>query len=79
MAKPTILAVDDDPQVLNAVYSDSVFLSSVLHSAVSSDIRLIALRADRDDPLADLSIRTTAPPGLRDLLAEHPASSSDRG
>ncbi len=59
----------DMESVLNAVYSDSIFLSSVLHSAVTSDIRLVALRVDRSDPLADLSLQRTAPPGLRDLRA----------
>lgn len=57
----------DMESVLNAVYSDSVFLSSVLHSAVSSDIRLVALRADATDPLAGLALPQAPPPGLRDL------------
>ncbi|KQR87378.1 TrmB family transcriptional regulator [Sphingomonas sp. Leaf343] len=63
----------DMENVLNAVYSDSVFLSSVLHSAVSSDIRLVALRADATDPLADLTLTITPPPGLRDLQTDVPA------
>jgi len=58
----------DMESVLNAVYSDSVFLSSVLHSAVSSDIRLIAMRAHGGDPLSSLSIKSSASPGMRDLL-----------
>ena len=56
-------------QVLNAVYSDSIFLSSILHSAVSSDIRLVALHNDPSDPLRDLGIKHHAPPGLRAMNA----------
>jgi len=54
--------------VLNAVWTDSVFLSCVFHSAVAADIRLVALRADPSDPLRILSLQGATPPGLRRLL-----------
>ena len=56
--------------VLNGVWTDSVFLSCVFHSAVAADIRLVALRADASDPLRHLSLQGSTPPGLKTLLAE---------
>jgi sugar-specific transcriptional regulator TrmB len=58
----------DMTQVLNAVYTDSVFLSCVFHSAVAADIRLVALRKDPSDPLKILSLQRSTPPGLRTML-----------
>lgn len=58
----------DMASVLNAVWTDSVFLSCVFHSAVAADIRLVALRADPSDPLRHLSLQGATPPGLCRLL-----------
>ncbi len=58
----------DMASVLNAVWTDSVFLSCVFHSAVAADIRLVALRSDPSDPLRHLSLQGATPPGLRRLL-----------
>lgn len=58
----------DMSSVLNGVWSDSVFLSCVFHSAVAADIRLVALRADSSDPLRSLSLQGSTPPGLKKLL-----------
>jgi sugar-specific transcriptional regulator TrmB len=66
----------DFERVLNAVYSDSEFLSAVMHSAVSSDIRLVALAPDGTDPLGILALRRSPPPGLR-TLNDGPAGDTD--
>ncbi|KQM79601.1 hypothetical protein ASE90_11220 [Sphingomonas sp. Leaf67] len=60
----------DMTKVLNGVWTDSVFLSCVFHSAVAADIRLVALRADASDPLRHLSLQGSTPPGLKSLLNE---------
>lgn len=64
----------DMNDVLNAVWTDSIFLSCIFHSAVAADIRLVALRSDSSDPLRGLSLQGATPPGLRRLLekAEKP-------
>lgn len=54
--------------VLNGVWTDSIFLSCVFHSAVAADIRLVAMRSDATDPLKKLSLQNAAPPGLKLLL-----------
>jgi hypothetical protein len=54
--------------VLNAVYSNSVFLSCVFHSALAADVRSVAARGDPSDPLKVLSLQRSAPPGLRLML-----------
>ncbi|KQN79969.1 hypothetical protein ASE90_10860 [Sphingomonas sp. Leaf67] len=58
----------DMQRVLNAVWTDSVFISCVFHSAVAADIRLVALRADPSDPLRKLSLQGAAPIGLKRML-----------
>ncbi|KQM40948.1 hypothetical protein ASE59_01125 [Sphingomonas sp. Leaf10] len=60
----------DMTTVLNGVWTDSVFLSCIFHSAVAADIRLVALRADASDPLRNLSLQGSTPPGLKALLKE---------
>ncbi|KQM93921.1 hypothetical protein ASE70_12785 [Sphingomonas sp. Leaf22] len=60
----------DMTTVLNGVWTDSVFLSCIFHSAVAADIRLVALRADVSDPLRHLSLQGSTPPGLKSLLNE---------
>ncbi|MEH3123699.1 MAG: hypothetical protein PGN16_17305 [Sphingomonas phyllosphaerae] len=61
--------------VLNAVYTDSRFLSCLIHGLLQTDIRLVALRSDNPDavppsPLDALELRTARPPGLAALLAQ---------
>lgn len=58
----------DMSRVLNAVYSDSLFLSCVFHSTMAADVRLVATRTDPSDPLRILSLQRSTPPGLRTLL-----------
>ncbi|PXA90081.1 hypothetical protein DMC47_28010 [Nostoc sp. 3335mG] len=60
----------DMTDVLNGVWTDSVFLSCIFHSSVVADIRLVALRGDTSDPRGDLSFQASAPPGLRSFLPE---------
>ncbi|MFK3891262.1 TrmB family transcriptional regulator [Sphingomonas sp. NPDC079357] len=60
--------------VLNAVYTDSRFLSCVIHGLLQTDIRLVALRAEGPEavppsPLDALELRRAQPPGLAALLA----------
>lgn len=64
----------DMNRVLNAVWTDSVFLSCIFHSAVAADIRLVALRSDPSDPLRTLSLQGATPPGLRRLLETNEAN-----
>lgn len=59
----------DMTRVLNAIWTDSVFLSCTFHSALAADIRLVALRADPTDPLRALSLQGSTPPGLHHLLS----------
>lgn len=59
--------------VLNAVYSDSAFLSCLLHGLLQADIRVEALRVSIGTPLPPtgldrLALQAAAPPGLRALL-----------
>jgi sugar-specific transcriptional regulator TrmB len=62
--------------VLNAVYSDSPFLSCIMHGLMVADIRLVALRGDPactpdpDHPLETMMLQAARPPGLRALLEQ---------
>lgn len=58
----------DMERVLNAVWTDSVFMSCTFHSALAADIRLVAFRQDPSDPLRVLSLQGSTPPGLQQLL-----------
>lgn len=58
----------DMGRVLNAIWTDSVFLSCTFHSALAADIRLVGLRQDPSDPLRILSLQGSTPPGLQTLL-----------
>lgn len=51
--------------VLNGVWTDSVFLSCVFHSAVAADIRLVGLSATPPQPMDHLSLRNSSPPGMK--------------
>ena len=67
------LIADDMMSVLNAVYSDSPFLSCIMHELLQADIRLVALRSAPGDtvpvsPLDAFSLQVARPPGLRSLL-----------
>lgn len=59
----------DMSRVLNGVWTDSVFLSCVFHSALAADIRLTALRGDPADPLRHITLQASTPPGLAIMLA----------
>lgn len=63
----------DMTQVLNAVYSDSPFLSCILHGLLQADIRLVALRTSMAgavpaSPLDALTLMAARPPGLQTML-----------
>lgn len=63
----------DMTQVLNAIYSDSAFLSCIMHGLLHSDIRLNALHRELATPLPaspldDYSLKAARPPGLRVML-----------
>lgn len=65
----TALLSRDGRRVLHAVWTDSVYLSCLQHSGLSAEIRLAALRRGEADPLADISLFTAQPAGLRRLVA----------
>jgi len=54
----------DRSAVLNAVWTDSPFLSCLFHSGLAADIRLNALKGDPADPLQVLTLQQSRPPGL---------------
>lgn len=59
--------------VLNAVYSDSPFLSCIMHGLLQADIRLVALRTETPNgvaasPLDAFTLRAARPPGLQAML-----------
>ncbi len=63
----------DMTRVLNAVYSDSRFLSCIMHGLLHSDIRLVELRTGNDgrlppSALEAFALQTARPPGLRALF-----------
>lgn len=60
----------DMTQLLNGVWSDSVFLSCTYHSSLACEIRLAALKRDPSDPLQCLSLGRSQPPGLRTILQQ---------
>ena len=65
----------DMTEVLNAVYSDSIFLSCIMHGLLAADIRLVQLRSDPayevpSFPAIDaMALHAAKPPGLRTLIA----------
>jgi len=54
--------------VLNAVWTDSAFLSCIFHSGLAADIRLVAMRSDPSDPLQILTLQQSRPLGLDQIL-----------
>lgn len=54
----------DRSAVLNAMWTDSPFLSCLFHSGLAADIRLTALKRDPADPLQVLTLQQSRPPGL---------------
>ena len=59
----------DMTRVLNGVWTDSIFLSCVFHSALAADIRLTALREDPTDPMRHITLQASTPPGLEIMLS----------
>lgn len=62
----------DKTTLLNAIWSESLFLSSTYHSALAAEIRLTAIRLDPSDPLRFISLFRARPPGLRRVLGSQP-------
>jgi hypothetical protein len=60
----------DGSEVLNAIWSDSAYLSCLQHNGLSSEIRLARAIPLDDDPLSSLALLASFPPGLRTLIAE---------
>lgn len=63
----------DMTQVLNAMYTDSSFLSCIMHGLLHSDIRLVGLEGEipgaiPPSPLDALALRVARPPGLTAML-----------
>jgi sugar-specific transcriptional regulator TrmB len=58
----------DRSSVLNAVWTDSSFLSCIVHSGMAADIRMAALRADPGDPMQVLTLQQSRPRGLEQNL-----------
>lgn len=58
----------DMTTVLNAIWTDSPFLSCIMHSGIASDIRLAAIRTDPSDPLQMLTLQQSQPLGLEQVL-----------
>lgn len=56
--------------VLNAVWTDSAFLSCIFHSGLAADIRLVAMRSDPSDPMQILTLQQSRPLGLDQILRE---------
>lgn len=54
--------------VLNAVWTDSAFLSCIFHSGLAADIRLVAMRSDPSDPMQILTLQQSRPLGLEQIL-----------
>ena len=59
------LLTRDMNEVFNAAYSDSPFLSCILHNTLVADIRLTALCGDLSNPDAALEIARLRPMGIR--------------
>lgn len=67
----------DLARVLNAVYSDSPFLSCIMHGLLHAEIRLVALRGEiaggmPPSPLDALTLQEARPRGLRALMTGWP-------
>lgn len=65
----------DMTQVLNAIYSDSAFLSCIMHGLLHSDVRLNALNSELPgrvppSPLDAYTLKAARPPGLNAMLVE---------
>lgn len=64
---------DDMATVMNAIYSDSPFLSCIMHGLLQADIRLVALRGEcevADSPLDAFTLKAARPPGLHAMLRD---------
>lgn len=57
--------------VLNALWTDSPFLSCILHSGIAADIRLVTMRTDPSDPMQILTLQQARPKGLGQILRQN--------
>lgn len=60
----------DLQELLNGIWTDSVFLSATYHSALAAEICLVALKAEPPEPLRNVSLFRGRPPGLERILRE---------
>jgi predicted transcriptional regulator len=58
----------DCSEILHAFWSDSVYLSCIQHSGLGCELRLSALGLKNKDPLAQLALLPSMPPGLKELI-----------
>jgi sugar-specific transcriptional regulator TrmB len=58
----------DGGRVHHALWSDGIYLSTLQHNALASEIRLSAVMPNDEDALADLALLRAFPPGLRTLV-----------
>lgn len=63
--------------VRHAVWSDSNYLSSLQHYALSAEIRLLSLPPEEEDVPRILSLGGELPPGVRELIGKTACSSPD--
>lgn len=66
----------DRSAVLNALWTDSPFLSCLFHSGLAADIRLNGLKGDPADPLQILTLQQSCPPGLEQNMRGNRGGSS---
>ena len=62
----------DGRQLLHGVWSDSAWLACAHHNGLACEVRLLALPAGADDPLAKLSLIRSAPAGFHALVGPEP-------
>jgi HTH-type transcriptional regulator, sugar sensing transcriptional regulator len=59
---------NDGSAIHHAYWSDSVYLSCIQHSGLGCELRLSALGLKNKDPLAQLALLPSMPPGLKELI-----------
>jgi sugar-specific transcriptional regulator TrmB len=59
---------NDGSEIHHAFWSDSVYLSCIQHSGLGCELRLSALGLKNKDPLAQLALLPSMPPGLKELI-----------
>lgn len=66
------LLTPDGTGVMQAIWSDSVYLSCLQHSGLSAEVRLNAPPQARSRLSRSVSLTASSPPGLRQLVGQRP-------